>query len=78
MEGKKNGAKLLTVSAIEETMGDTIEVQNQFIGVGVFLAVETGLPLVRSSMVGPAAFISPNGDILKFSNSNTNGILTLE
>ena len=78
IEGAKMGSQLLTVSAIEETMGDTIEVQNQFIGVGVFLAVETGLPVVRSSFVGPAAIIAPDGRVLAFSNSLTNGILTLE
>jgi apolipoprotein N-acyltransferase len=77
IEGAKAGANLLTVSAIERTMGDSYEVQNQFIGIGVFLAVETGLPVVRSSMIGPAAIIAPDGRVLAFSNSSTSGILTL-
>jgi hypothetical protein len=77
LEGAKAGSDLLTVSAIEYSMGDSIEVQNQFIGIGVFLAVETGLPVVRSSIVGPAAIIAPDGRVLAYTDSGTSGILTL-
>jgi len=78
LEARQAGAQLLTVSATERLFGGTIETENMFLGISVLLAVETGLPVLRSSLAGPAALIAPNGQILRQSASGTSGILTLE
>lgn len=76
-EGKAEGAELITVSAMEHSVGSSQEAASQFLGVAVLMAVETGLPLVRSSYKGVAAFISPDGTVLAVTQPRTKGILTL-
>lgn len=77
LEAARAGATLLSVSAIENSVGNTPEAASQFLGVAVLLAVETGLPVVRSSLNGPAALIAPNGKVLRQTEAGTSGILTL-
>lgn len=78
LEAARSGAVLLSVSAIEYSVGGTPDAASQFLGVSVLLAVETGLPVVRSSLYGPAALIAPNGEVLRETQPGTSGILTLE
>ncbi len=73
----RDGATLLSVSAIEYSVGSTPEAASQFLGVSVLLAVETGLPVVRSSLLGPAALIAPNGNVIHQTEPGSSGILTL-
>ncbi len=47
----------------------------QFIAVAVLRAVETGLPVVRASLGGPALFVAPDGRVLAESAPGQSGIL---
>lgn len=69
--------ELLTVSAIDLSVGSSFDAETQFTAIGVLRAVETGLPVVRASLQGPADLIAPDGRLLAHSHSGTNGILTL-
>ncbi len=76
-QGKAEGADLISVSAMEHSVGSSPEAASQFLGIAVLIAVENGLPLVRSSFKGVAALIAPDGEILAMTQPKTSGILTL-
>lgn len=76
-QARQAGARLLTVSAIDHDMRDSPLAVSQLVGVTVMLAVETHLPVARSSLYGASALIAPNGKILRISPAGASGILTL-
>jgi apolipoprotein N-acyltransferase len=76
-EGAREGADLLVVAAIDNVLAHSPLAAEQILAVSVFRAVETGLPLVRASLFGPAAFISADGRILASSAPGTSGVLTV-
>lgn len=71
-------AELLTISAIDISIGSSFDAETQFTAIAVLRAVETGLSVVRASLHGPANLIAPDGRLLAHSHSGTNGILTLQ
>lgn len=75
---KKNKIDLIAILARDSILGISEEVYNQFTGISVLLAVETGLPLVRSSVSGPAIIINPAGKLLSINEMNKSGILYLK
>jgi len=74
-EGVAAGGEVLTVSAIDYGMTQSELGYQQFVGIAVLLAVENRLPLVRSSLGGPAALIDANGEVLAMSHFGEKGIL---
>lgn len=70
-------AELIAVMARDTVLGGSDEIYNQFAAMSVLIAVENGIPVVRSSVSGPAVIVAPNGQILARSEINKEGILSL-
>lgn len=73
----RDGADFVAVCAIDKVLCGSLLAEQQFLGVSVFLAAETGLPLVRSSLYAGAAFVGPDGQVLAFVPPTHDGVLTL-
>lgn len=74
----KKNTDLIVIIASDQLMGRSEEVYNQFNSIAVLLAVETGLPVVRSSREGSSVIIAPDGRILAKNNIYDKiGILSL-
>lgn len=78
LEGKRAGAQLVSLSAIDHDMRESDTALEQLLGATVLLAVESGLPAVRASLFGMAALIAPDGTILRASQPGQSGVLTLD
>lgn len=68
---------LIVIMARDSVLGVSQEIYSQFTAMAVLLAVETGLPVIRSSIDGPAAIIAPDGRVLAISKIYQNGVLSL-
>lgn len=73
-EAKESGAELLALVAREAFMPTDIA-QNQLLAIQVMRSVEFGLPSVRASYGGHAAFVAADGRVLARSGRTRNGIL---
>lgn len=73
-EAKRSGAELLSLVAREAFMPTDIA-QNQLLAIQVMRSVEFGLPSVRASYGGHAAFVAADGRVLARSGRTGNGIL---
>lgn len=73
-EAKKSGTELLALVAREAFMPTDIA-QNQLLAIQVMRSVEFGLPSVRASYGGHAAFVAADGRVLARSGRTRNGIL---
>jgi len=73
-EGKRSGAAIMALIAREAFM-PTDTAQNQLLAIQVMRSVEFGLPSVRASYGGHAAFVAADGRVLARSGRTRNGIL---
>ncbi len=71
------GATWLSQSNNEKVLVDSPHAFRQFLATSAFLAVETGLPVVRSAIYGLAALVDRDGTVLAVSEPDTDGVLTL-
>lgn len=74
---KNNDIDLITILARDTLLGGNPEIYEQFTAMAVLLAVENKIPIIRSSIDGPSAIISPNGMVLAISEPNKSGIILL-
>lgn len=76
-EGGQAGGQLIAISANDYPLAGSQLAMAQLLAISVLRAVESGLPVVRASTYGQAAFIAPNGQVLALSKPASDGILTL-
>lgn len=73
-EGKRAGAELMALVARESFM-PTDTAQDQLLAIQVMRSVEFGLPSVRATHGGHAAFVAADGRVLARSGRSGNGVL---
>lgn len=72
---RASGAELLVVAARDGFLR-TAQAQRLALGIQVLRSVEFGLPSVRASYQGPAAFVAADGTLLAESRPEVPGVLT--
>lgn len=75
---RAEGAAFIAVPTLETGLSGSDVGHEQVLAVAVLRAAETGLPVVRASLHGVAAFVGPDGRVLARSAPGTDGVLTLE
>lgn len=76
-EVRAAGARLIAISANDALLGNSPIGHRQMLGVTVLRAVESHLPIARSTMYGRASLVAADGRVLAWSAPDTTGVLRL-
>lgn len=76
--GMQHGGQLIAILSSDRAMVGSPAAHRLALAVLVMRSVEFGLPAVRASLEGHAAFAAPDGRLLAASPLGTTGVLTLE
>jgi apolipoprotein N-acyltransferase len=76
-EVRAAGARLIAISANDALLGNSPIGHRQMLGVTVLRAVESGLPIARSTMYGRASLVAADGRVLAWSAPDETGVLRL-
>jgi apolipoprotein N-acyltransferase len=76
-EVRAAGARLIAISANDALLGGSAIGHRQMLGVTVLRAVESRLPIARSTMYGRASLVAADGRVLAWSAPDETGVLRL-